>query len=174
MRVARWAGRYNGTGERAGADKEGRAIIVAYAQRALRWRIVRYGLVGGLGIPVNLLALAFFLHLVGERLYPLASACAFEVSTTVNFVLNQLYTYGEQKHLRGWAWPRRALKAQMASLSALALAWAIALALTYGVHLSPYLANATGIVCAFFYNFTIANRFVFRPAPAAGTESAAK
>ena len=148
-------------------------IIVAYAQGVLRWRIVRYGLVGGLGIPVNLLALALVLHLVGDRLYPLASACAFEVSTSVNFVLNQLYTYGEQKHLRGWAWPRRALKAQMASLSALALAWAIALALTYGVHLSPYLANATGIVCAFFYNFTVANRFVFRPAPA-GTESAAK
>ena len=154
--------------------REGRTIVVAYAQGLLRWRIVRYALVGGLGIPVNLLALALFLHLVGERLYPLASACAFEGSTTVNFVLNQLYTYGEQKHLRGWQWPRRALKAQMASLSALAIAWAIALALKYGVHLSPYLANATGIVCAFFYNFAIANRFVFRPAPATGTESATK
>ena len=42
------------------------------------------------------------------------------------------------------------------------------------MHLSPYLAQATGIVCAFFYNFTIANRFVFRPAPAAGSESTAK
>ena len=168
------AGRYNGAGQRVGVEREGRAIIVAYAQGVLRRRIVRYALVGGIGIPVNLLALALFLHLVGERLYPLASACAFEVSTTVNFVLNQLYTYGEQKHLRGWQWPRRALKAQMASLSALAIAWAIALALTYGVHLSPYLANATGIVCAFFYNFTIANRFVFRPAPVAGSKGAAK
>src|ERR671935_2727822 len=134
----RWcAGRYNGTGEGAGADREGRTIIVAYAQGVLRWRIVRYALVGGLGIPVNLLALALFLHLLGDRLYPLASACAFEVSTTVNFVLNQLYTYGEQKHLRGWEWPRRALTAQMASLSAPAMARAIALGLKYGLHLSP-------------------------------------
>jgi putative flippase GtrA len=168
------ADRYNGTGHRAGVEREGRAIIVAYAQGLLRRRIVRYALVGGIGIPVNLLALALVLHLVGDRLYPLASACAFEVSTSVNFVLNQLYTYGEQKHLRGWEWPRRALKAQMASLSALAIAYVIALALKYGVHLSPYLAQATGIVCAFFYNFTIANRFVFRPAPTAGSESATK
>jgi putative flippase GtrA len=168
------ADRYNGTGHRAGVEREGRAIIVAYAQGLLRRRIVRYALVGGIGIPVDLLALALVLHLVGDRLYPLASACAFEVSTSVNFVLNQLYTYGEQKHLRGWEWPRRALKAQMASLSALAIAYALALALKYGVHVSPYLANATGIVCAFFYNFTIANRFVFRPAPAAESESAAK
>lgn len=133
-------------------------------------RIVRYALVGGIGIPVNLLALAAFLHLFGDRLYPLASACAFEVSTTINFVLNQLFTYREQKHLRGWDWPKRALKAQVASLSALAIAYVIALALRYGLHASPYLANTGGIVCAFFYNFSIANRFVFRPAPVAGGE----
>lgn len=147
--------------------------IVAPVGRLLRVRIVRYALVGGIGIPVNLLALAVFLHLMGDRLYPLASACAFEVSTTVNFVLNQLFTYSEQKHLRGWDWPRRALKAQLTSLSALALAFVIALALKYGLHASPYLANALGIVGAFFYNFAIANRFVFQAAPAR-TKSAAK
>src|SRR5438094_296669 len=101
-RAARWAGgynrsrqpvtttgRYNRTGPRAGVDRGrgGCAIIVAYTQGLLRRRIVRYALVGGIGIPVNLLALALFLHLMGDRLYPLASACAFEVSTTVNFVL---------------------------------------------------------------------------------------
>ena len=150
--------------------------IVAPVGRLLRVRIVRYGLVGGIGIPVNLLALALFLHLMSDRLYPLASACAFEVSTTVNFVLNQLFTYSEQKHLRGWDWPRRALKAQVTSLSALALAFIIALALKYGLHTSPYLANALGIVGAFFYNFAIANRFVFQPAPARSksAKSAAK
>src|SRR5579863_1159471 len=102
---------------------------------------------------------------MGERLFPLASACAFEVSTTINFVLNQLFTYGEQKHLRGWEWPKRALKAQATSLSAFGLQYATALLLKYGLHVNPYVANTCGIACAFFYNFTIANRFVFRPAP---------
>lgn len=131
---------------------------------------MRYALVGGIGIPVNLLALALFLHLLGERLFPLASACAFEVSTTINFVLNQLYTYGDQKHLRGWGWPKRALKAQLASLSALAIAYVAALVLKYGLHVNPYLANTCGIASAFFYNFAIANHFVFRPAPAISGE----
>lgn len=127
---------------------------------------MRYALVGGVGIPVNLLALAVFLHLMGDRLYPLALACSFEISTTVNFVLNQFFTYSEQKHLRGWDWPRRALKAQMTSLSALGISYIIALALKYGLHVDPYLASAIGIICSFFYNFAISNRFVFRPAPA--------
>ena len=155
------------------ARGEGRGIIT-HAQRLLRRRIVRYAMVGGVGIPVNLLALALFLRLFGDSLYPLASVCAFEVSTTVNFVLNQLFTYSEQKHLRGWDWPRRALKAQMTSLSALAIAWAIGLALKYGLHTNPYLANAIGIVCSFAYNFAISNRFVFRPAPAQRSEGTAK
>ena len=150
------------------------AGIEARIRRLLAVRIVRYALVGGVGIPVNLLALAVFLHLMGGNLYPLASACAFEISTTVNFVLNQLFTYSDQKHLRGWDWPKRALKAQLTSLSALLIAYAIGLALTYGLHTSPYLANTVGIVGAFFYNFAISNRFVFRPASSTQPESAAK
>lgn len=140
--------------------------IVALAQRLWHKRIVRYGIVGGIGLPVHDVALLIFLFLMGTRLFPLASICAFEVSTTVNFVLNQLFTYSEQKHLRGWDWPKRALKAQLTSLSALAISYAIGLALVYGLHVNFLVANDIGIVCSFFYNFAISNRFVFRPAPA--------
>ncbi len=58
-------------------------------QRVCAIRIVRYGLMGSLGIPVNNLTLALFAHLVGGAFW-LAVLCAFEVSTTVTFVLNQL------------------------------------------------------------------------------------
>jgi putative flippase GtrA len=131
----------------------------------LRVRIVRYGLVGGIGIPVHDVALFIFLSLLGSRLFPVASICAFEISTTVNFVLNQLFTYSDQKHLRGMDWVRRALKAQLTSFSALAIAFVIGLALVYGLHLNGLLANDIGIICSFFYNFRISNRLVFRPAP---------
>jgi len=138
--------------------------MVKLVQKILRIRIVRYALVGGIGIPVNLLALAGFLYVLrGDILYPVAVACSFEVSTTVNFVLNQLFTYSEQKHLRGWAWVRRALKAQMTSASALAVTYAVALVCKYVIHVDPYLSNTAGIVLAFFYNFTVSKRFVFRP-----------
>jgi glycosyltransferase involved in cell wall biosynthesis/putative flippase GtrA len=142
-------------------DRE--ALMFKYLEKILHMRIVRYALVGGIGIPINLLALAGFLYLMGDALYPLALACSFEVSTTVNFILNQLFTYSEQKHVRGWGWVKRALKAQMTSLSALALSYTIALVFKYGVHVSPYLASIIGIVGAFFYNFAISKRFVFRP-----------
>ena len=56
-----------------------------FLRRLLNIRIVRYGLVGGIGIPINLLALAGFLYLLGDALYHLALSCSFEVSTTNGF-----------------------------------------------------------------------------------------
>ena len=129
---------------------------------------MRYALVGGIGIPVNLLALALFLRLMGDAWYPLALALSFEISTTVNFFLNQLFTYHEQKNLSVLEWIKRALKAQMTSLSAQALTYVIALSLKYGLHMSPYIASVIGIVCAFFFNYAISNRYVFRPTPTVG------
>ena len=134
-----------------------------YLRRLFHLHIVRYALVGGIGIPINLAALAVFLRLMGDGLYPLALACSFEVSTTINFILNQLFTYSEQKHLHGWEWVKRALKAQVTSLSALAVTYVIALVFKYAVHVNPYMASATGIISAFFYNFLISRRLVFRP-----------
>ncbi len=145
---------------------EARRISV-YIQRMLARRIVRYALVGGIGIPINVLAYGAFFLLMGARLDALASACAFEVSTTINFVLNQTFTYHDQRHLRGWDWPKRALKAQMTSLSALLLAFGVAQLLKYGLHVDRFAAQALGIIITFFYNFAISNRFVFRPVPVA-------
>ncbi|GAC1474833.1 MAG: hypothetical protein PVS3B1_24190 [Ktedonobacteraceae bacterium] len=142
-----------------------------YIQRLLRLRIVRYALVGGVGIPINDLALALFLSLMGDKLYPLALACSFEVSTTINFILNQHFTYHEQQHIRGWSWVRRALKAQVTSLSALAISFVVAFTLTTFLHVNPFIARPIGIIAAFFYNFFISRRFVFRPAPTPGQPS---
>jgi len=135
-------------------------------------RIVRYALVGGLGIPINNAALAVFLSVFGG-VYWLAWLGAFEVSTTVNFVLNQLYTYGDQQHLRGWDWPRRAPRAQISSSSAAVFAAIVAFALKYGLHVNDFVATDTGLILAFCYNYAISRRFVFRPAdpPALGEQT---
>ena len=160
--------------------------MITFIKRLFNLRIVRYGLVGGVGIPINVLALYIFQHLLGffpltvnfsfigynstvNLLYAVASACAFEVSTTINFLLNQIFTYGEQK-LQGWSWIQRALKAQLTSLSALLLSFTIGLILVYGLHVNEYIANPTGIIVVFIYNFFISKRFVYRPTTAAVTE----
>ncbi len=138
--------------------------ITTYIQRILAIRVVRYALVGGIGIPVNDLALAVFLYFMGNNLYVLALICSFEVSTTVNFILNQHFTYAEQRqHIRGWSWVRRALKAQVTSLSALVISILVAYSLTSLLHVNPYIASPVGIISAFTYNFFISKRFVFRP-----------
>lgn len=159
--------------------------MISLIKRLLRIRIIRYGLVGGIGIPINDIALFCFLQLfnafsltvsfslLGRPIsadlhFAIASVCAFEVSNIINFVLNQFFTYSEQRqHIHGWEWVRRLAKGQLTSLSALLLSIVVALVLVYALHVNPYLANPAGIIVAFVYNFFISNKLVFRPmAPA--------
>lgn len=155
--------------------------MISLIKRLLQIRIVRYGLVGGIGIPINDLALYIFTTLFSVIIPPssfllfvIASACAFEVSNIINFVLNQFFTYSEQsQHIHGWEWLRRLAKGQLTSLSANLISYLIALTLVYFLHISGYLANPAGIIFAFFYNFFISNKLVFRPTMPAPTPTAA-
>jgi len=157
----------------------------ALITRLLNIRIIRYGLVGGIGVPINdgalfiftmlLSALPLTIHfaLVGHSFsvdlhYALASACAFEVSTTINFVLNQLFTYREQKITRR-DWIRRAATAQLTSLSAILLSFVVGLILFYGLKVNEYIANPIGIIVIFAYGFFVSRKFVFRPVAASTT-----
>lgn len=138
--------------------------MIALIKRFFKIRIIRYGLVGGVGIPINLLALFVFKHLMSEPLFPLADACAFIFSNIINFILNQLFTYREQvKDIHGGEWVKRFFKGQLTSLSALLISYTVALVLVYVFHVNDYLANLIGIVLAFVYNFFISNKLVFRP-----------
>lgn len=155
--------------------------MLSLIKRLLHVRIIRYGLVGGVGIPINDAALFCFLHLFSalaltanlslldrhisaDLHFAVASVCAFEISNSINFVLNQFFTYSEQRqHIHGWEWLRRIAKGQLTSLSALLLSLLAALILVYAFHVNPYLANPAGIIVAFVYNFFISNKLVFRP-----------
>lgn len=147
-------------------------------ERFLKIRIIRYGLVGGIGIPVNELALfcftALFTVILSSKnpyIYAIAAACAFEVSNIVNFVLNQIFTYREQlQGIHGWEWVRRGAKGQLTSLSSMLLSYTVGLVLVYVFHVSGYIGNFAGIVIAFVYNFFISNKLVFRPIATASTE----
>lgn len=144
--------------------------MISLIKRLLNIRIVRYGMVGGVGIFINDGALFCFEKLLSLGLsasspffFPIASACAFEVSNIVNFILNQFFTYSEQvKGIRGWEWVRRAAKGQLTSLSAMLLSFLVAWALQGFFHVNDFLANPAGIVVAFVYNFFISNKLVFR------------
>ena len=133
-----------------------------WPQRLLTRRFLRYSLVGLVGVPLNLGALALFLHLLGAPRYPLASLCAFEVSTGLVFVANQEFTFAELPRLAGWPWAARVSKAQCASLTSSLVAFGLSLLLHDGaLHLSPYLANTGGIAGAFVVGFSLTHWYVF-------------
>lgn len=135
---------------------------IGMMRRLFRSKLVRFALVGGFGIPLNM-SLLWLLHAALHVPLVAAWVLAFEPSAMVNFYANQRFTYREQDHLRGWDWPKRALKAQASQLSGQTVnVLTFALALHLGLH---YLvADASGIVVAFSVNFLLANRFVFTPA----------
>lgn len=125
-------------------------------------RIIRYGIVGGAGIPINLAALAIFIYIFGDQGIAgwISVIFAFEVSTTINFILNQTFTYHDQKLSKRSEWIKRAAKAQVTSLSS----QLITLGIKYGLHFgNPYVADSLGIACGFLFQFFVTNKFVFRP-----------
>ncbi len=141
------------------------APVTRLVRYFFRFRIVRYGFIGGICIPVHLLSLAGFLYLFGDKLYVAALLCTFEVSTTINFILNQLFTYHEQQHLSPLGWVKRALKGQLTSLTSQTVTFCVAVTCTYVLHQTPYLGSFVGIASAFFLNYTLSKRFVFSPIP---------
>ncbi|GLV55769.1 hypothetical protein KDH_26130 [Dictyobacter sp. S3.2.2.5] len=144
--------------------------MIALLKRLLKIRIVRYALVGGVGILINEGALFCFMHLLALGLstksvflYPISWFCAFEISNLTNFTLNQFFTYSEQvKDIHGWEWVRRAFKGQLASISAMLISLAVSWVLYFTLHIDPYIASFIGMVAQFFYNFFISNKLVFR------------
>jgi putative flippase GtrA len=136
--------------------------LVGLVRGLLQHRAIRFALVGGFGIPMNMGLLWFFHSVLSMPIVP-AWVCAFEPSALFNFYANQRFTYHEQNHLQGWDWPVRALKAQASALSGQVVNVSVFAALmAAGVHYLP--ADAGGIIAAFSVNFMLANRFVFTPA----------
>lgn len=141
--------------------------MVPYILRLWQKRVVKFAVVGVLGIPINLVALAFFLQIF--RLYGLqddmleaaATISSFEVATMINFVLNQVITYAEQIPGTLQAWIVKAGKAQLANITAFLLVTLISIFFSVVLELNPFISNTLGIGCNFLYKFFLADRYVF-------------
>ncbi len=88
-------------------------------------------------------------------------------------MFKELFTYHDQRHLRGWQWGTRALKAQVTSISAFLFAFGISLALKGIFGVNVYIATPLGNIGALLYNFMISRRFVFQAEPAQSYEAPA-
>jgi dolichol-phosphate mannosyltransferase len=144
------------------------------ADRLLRWRYIRFGLVGASGTVVNMavLALAQEVLLVGiaaPRTRLLASlAMAILVSTINNFSWNRLWTWADRRaHVAAHDLPQPLLlqfaRYCMASWLGIALQYGLTLWLSQLLHY--LLANAIAIVLASVSNFIANDRWTFRHRP---------
>jgi dolichol-phosphate mannosyltransferase len=124
-------------------------------------RFVRFGIVGGSGVAVNvglLHVFTEFLHLD----YRVSSLFAIELAIVNNFCWNNFWTWGD-RHVGS----RRALAVRLAKfnlssgLVAMGVNWGLLIILTEGFGVYYHLSNLIGIGCGTAVNFLVSHHWTF-------------
>jgi putative flippase GtrA len=123
--------------------------------------LVRFAMVGVIGLAVNITVLKLFLALVGDRPYS-GEAVAFMVAVTTTWWCNRQFTFRDQ--------PRAPMLRQWAHFVLVNSTGAIANYATYAALVAsvalcrahPELAVAAGAVAGIAFNFSGARRYVFK------------
>ncbi len=131
------------------------------ADRELR-RFVRFCLVGGSGVLVNMGLLWFFTEVAGLY-YLVASAIAVEFAVINNFLWNDTWTFRDRCSAGGHMRWRRFLKFNLVSLAGLCIN--VSLLWLFTSHLGVYylLSNLVGIAAATMWNFLVNSRWTWQP-----------
>jgi dolichol-phosphate mannosyltransferase len=128
-------------------------------------RFFRFCVVGGSGVAVNLAVLGLALALLpagwGAWQARAAQAAGILVSILTNFLLNDLWTWGDREKGGAGHWLRRLGMFYLVSALAALLQWGCSVALHERLGLWIYLAQALGIVLAMGINFTMNHRWTF-------------
>jgi putative flippase GtrA len=129
-------------------------------------RFFSFVFIGGIASLVNLGVLYVVYYHTRMSVSPhvhyiLAFALASEISILANFIPNDYFTF---RHLPGHkrSWGARCLRFHITSISGTALTFLINFALSYGLHISPVLAQAVALIIVLFYNFTVHHLFTYR------------
>ncbi|MBA2662922.1 MAG: GtrA family protein [Bradymonadaceae bacterium] len=157
------------------------------AQTALNWvsnnrvRLLKFASVGATGVVVNLLVFEFCFQWAfagafsGKILFGVSNTVGFLVSVFTNFLLNDLWTWGDRRKGTRRDGLKRLTKyyitASVAgvvqisiSLVSLMLVWGRLPVVVFGIDLSPRLAVLTGIACGMAINFIASHLWAFRDA----------
>jgi dolichol-phosphate mannosyltransferase len=123
-------------------------------------RLARFALVGAIGVGVN--SGMLWLLRAGAGL-PLAAASALAIETAIwnNFLLNDLWTFYEERHRRPW-WTRVvAFHATAATAASINLGLLLALVAWAGMHY--LIANLIAIAVASAVNYGVSALWTWRP-----------
>lgn len=147
--------------------------------RTNRTRLLKFASVGASGVLVNLLVFELCFRLLlpsalsGDPRFTTANAAGLLISIFTNFILNDLWTWGDrQKGTRRDTLIRLGkyyVTASAAGLAQLAVAWLSFRLLwshieliAFEINLSPSISVITGIGVAMFLNFAASHLWAFR------------
>ncbi len=129
-------------------------------------RFFSFVFIGGMASLVNLGVLYVVYYHVNMPVsshihYVTAFLLASEISILANFIPNDYFTF---RYLPGHkrSWTARCLRYHMTSASGTLLTFLINFALSYGLHISPVLAQVAALITVLFYNFTLHHLFTYR------------
>jgi dolichol-phosphate mannosyltransferase len=129
-------------------------------------RFLKFAVVGGTGVFVNEGLLWLFadvlLHSADLNLrVPIANFVAIVVSIFTNFLMNDLWTWGELEKRGRRHFLERLAKYYLVAAAAAALNFGLAMLLWKVMGLHHLLANLIGIAIATLVNFLLQNRWTF-------------
>lgn len=131
-------------------------------------RFLKFGVVGGSGVFVNLgvmwLSLNYlFISLPEPWLARMSSLNGIAFSVVSNFVLNDLWTWADRTKMRSWR-ARLVQYAMTTSVGVLVQFGSMEVLTRWGMH--PMLAQSVGIGLGLVLNYTVLNKWTFRAQPA--------
>ncbi len=125
-------------------------------------RFLRFAIVGGSGVVVNM-GILYILTEYAGLYYLLSSVIAIEVSIITNFLLNDIWTWGDKKHLTGSSFFIRMLKYNISSGAAAFVGNFLTLTvLTEIFGLYYIISNLIGIAVGVLINFFLNDKWTYK------------
>lgn len=132
-------------------------------------RFIKFCVVGASGVPVNL-AVTWLAHsMLFATVSPdwrkaLSFLVGIAVSIFTNFLLNDMWTWGDRDKVERGFWGRLARFYLVCSVAS-AIQFGVALALSLWLHMHYLIAQLVGIALATAANFAVNNLWTFKKAP---------
>lgn len=135
------------------------AMIQYIKENILNYRILKFAIVGGSGVVVNMGVLYLLTHYAKIN-YKISSVFAIELSIITNFLLNNYWTWKQQQEKNFW------LKMMQYHISvgitAILANWLLLVFLTEVVGIYYLLSNLIGIAVGMLLNFVVNDLWTFR------------
>ncbi len=123
-------------------------------------RLIKFSIVGAIGAGINTFFLWVFTDVAGI-FYLYSSAIAIEIAIILQFLMNDRWTFKEQKTTHVEQFMKRILKSNLWRSGGLALNIGVLYFLTEYVGVYYLLSNIVGIICAFLLNYLFESRLTW-------------